>query len=114
MRFLTWTFRLLAFLFLFVFALRNTVDVSLDFFLVTWELPLSLLLLIALVLGVVLGALAMLKPFFRARREAARLRGELEQLASADRALAPPAPDVAPDSPRSGFSVFPFWARRKS
>ncbi|MCL2022370.1 MAG: lipopolysaccharide assembly protein LapA domain-containing protein [Betaproteobacteria bacterium] len=114
MRFLIWGLRLLVLLFLFAFALKNTAEVSLNFFFgEVWTLPLSLLLLLALALGVVLGILAMLMPFFRAQREAARLRRELERFAAGSSLHpAPPSPDTAPDSTLSGFSIFP--SRRKS
>jgi uncharacterized integral membrane protein len=109
-RFLIWGLRLLILLFLFAFALKNSEDVSLNFFFgEVWALPLSLLLLITLVLGVVLGITAMLMPFFRARREATRLRRELEKLSAANPPppAAPPILDAAPHSALSGFSIFP-------
>jgi len=113
MRYLIWGLRLLALLLLFAFALKNTEEVALNFFFAkTWTLPLSLLLLIALVLGVVLGISAMLMPFFRARREAAKLRRELEILAGSSRPSHPPIPDTAPESALSGFSI--FSSKRKS
>jgi len=104
-RFLIWGLRLLVLIFLFAFALKNTAEVELHFFFdQNWTLPLSLLLLMTLVLGVVLGILAMLLPYFGARREAARLRRELARQPESSAPPLPPSPDAVPDSTLSGFS----------
>jgi len=103
-RFLIWGLRLLVLIFLFAFALKNTEEVTLNFFFgQVWALPLSLLLLMTLALGAVLGILAMLLPYFRARREAARLRRELSQPPESSASPLPPSPDAAPDSMLPGF-----------
>jgi len=75
MRFVRWTIRLALFLFLVAFAARNTDPVTLRFFLDrSWEVPLVLLLAAAFAAGAVGGALAVLGPWLRLRRERARLR----------------------------------------
>ncbi|MDR1850167.1 MAG: LapA family protein [Zoogloeaceae bacterium] len=116
MRFLIWGLRLLVLLFLFAFALKNTAEVTLNlFFDRALTLPLSLLLLMTLALGAILGILAMLLPYFRARREAARLKRELARQADANASPAPstpPSPDVEPTPALPGFSIFP--SRRDS
>lgn len=88
------------FIVFFAFALKNTDEVVLRLF---WNAeaksPLILLLLGFLLLGVVIGVLAMTSTVFRYRRELARSRNELDQLrkSAADSAAAreqPPAPDT--------------------
>jgi len=102
-RFLIWGLRLLVLIFLFAFALKNTAEVELNFFFgQVWTLPLSLLLLMTLTLGAVLGILAMLWPYFGARREAARLRRELARQPEANAPPVPPSPDAVPDSTLPG------------
>ena len=95
-------FRILAvilFIVFFGFALKNTQEVALQFFM-GYEMrgPLVLLLLGFFACGAVLGVLAMAPTVFRYRREAARLKKTIttiEQNMQAD-ALArtqPPSPD---------------------
>ncbi|MEA5097166.1 MAG: LapA family protein [Burkholderiaceae bacterium] len=87
----------------FGFALKNTHEVSLRFFMdYEWHGPLVLLLLAFLVVGAVLGVLAMTPTVFRYRRELSRQKNiissmqkenEAQQMA---RTQAPP-PDSVPD-----------------
>ena len=75
MRAITWTIRLVIFLFLLAFAVKNTEPVTLRwFFDVAWQAPLIALLLGFLVAGAALGATAMLGGWLRQRRELQRLR----------------------------------------
>lgn len=70
------------------FALRNPDTVSIEYYLgFRWEGPLAVLLLVTLVVGAVLGWFASLATVVRnrrrlagARREAARMKQEVEQL----------------------------------
>jgi uncharacterized integral membrane protein len=81
---MTWILRLLLFLLVLLFALRNTATVTLNFFYGhSWEAPLVLWLLAFFVTGVLLGILAMVGPLFRARRALARLQRDAEQALSA-------------------------------
>jgi uncharacterized integral membrane protein len=101
MRFLTLGLGLLVFLFLFVFAIKNAEPVTLRFFFdQTWDIPLSLLLLIAFIAGVLAGLLATFSSWFKARRNAAKLSRELKRLTALAASDAPriPAPDAVPDS----------------
>lgn len=82
----------------FDFALKNTDEVVLRMF---WnaqaKVPLILLLLVFLVLGMVLGVLAMTATVLRYRRELQRARREsIEQPANAEVAAVgkPPAPEA--------------------
>lgn len=56
------------------FAIINDKPVVVDLYFITPELPLSLLLLLALGLGIVLGALAGMAYFMRVKKENADLR----------------------------------------
>jgi len=75
MRFVTWTVRLLIFLFLLAFAVKNTDPVTLRFYFeLAWQAPLIVLLLAFFAAGAVLGLAASLATLFRQRREIAQLR----------------------------------------
>ena len=79
MRVLAWTLRIVLFLALFLFALKNTDTVSLRlYFDQVWQAPLILVLLVFFVAGTVIGVLATLATVFRQRREIAQLRRELQ------------------------------------
>lgn len=81
MRILTWVIRLSLFVFMFVFALKNTAMVNLQFFFgQVWQLPLVLLLLGFFAVGILLGILAVVGALFRERRVSAALRRDLARL----------------------------------
>jgi uncharacterized integral membrane protein len=76
--YLVWLVRGLLFLLLLVLVAKNMDPVTLHFFLGrSWEMPLTLALLVFLLLGVVLGVLACSGRWFRQRREILGLRREL-------------------------------------
>ena len=78
MRVLAWILRIVLFLALFLFALKNTDTVSLRlYFDQVWQAPLILVLLVFFVAGAAIGVLATLATVFRQRREIARLQREL-------------------------------------
>ena len=90
MRTITWAVRLVIFLFLLAFAVKNTEPVTLRFFFeLAWRAPLVALLLAFFVGGAALGAAAMLGGWLRQRREIQQLR----RAQSADAEPAPPAAD---------------------
>ena len=90
MRALLWASRILIFLFLFGFAVKNTDPVSVHFFLdAIWQAPLVIVALAFFAGGAALGALSLLGTVFGLRREAARLRRELNR-------SQPPAPVTRP------------------
>ncbi|MBK7665402.1 MAG: LapA family protein [Sterolibacteriaceae bacterium] len=80
MRLLIWSVRIVFFLLLLAFLSRNsgTVGVQL-FFDSLWTLPLSLLMLIFLVAGVLLGVTATTATMLRQRRELARLLARVDK-----------------------------------
>jgi putative membrane protein len=78
MRILSWTLRIILFLALFLFALKNTDTVSLRlYFDQVWQAPLILVLLVFFAAGAAIGVLATLATVFRQRRDIARLQREL-------------------------------------
>jgi uncharacterized integral membrane protein len=97
MRVLAWTLRIILFLALFLFALKNTDAVSLRlYFDQVWQAPLILVLLVFFAAGAAMGVLATLATVFRQRRDIARLQRELgrsprddAQIASSDAGALP-------------------------
>jgi len=78
MRALAWTLRIVLFLALFLFALKNTDSISLRlYFDQVWQAPLILVLLVFFAAGAAMGVLATLATVFRQRREIGRLKREL-------------------------------------
>lgn len=75
MNVLIWLLRGALFVVLLGLAIKNGNEVELRFFFdAAWQAPLSLALLVALVLGAVLGLLALLPLLIRQRRELGALR----------------------------------------
>ena len=91
MRYLGWAVKLLIFIVVLGFALQNTQPVTLHYFLgYVWEAPLVVLLLATLLLGSLLGLLALLPTLFRLRRERSKLRKELDGMIDATTTSLPP------------------------
>lgn len=91
MRVFLWFARLVVFLLLFGLALNNLEPTRLHLlFGAQWTAPLFALILAAFSLGAVLGALAMLPAWLRARRGAARRAAAVTP---------PPTPAAAPAEP---------------
>ena len=75
MRYLTWFVRIVVFLLLLGFAIKNADTVKLQYYFdYEWQAPLMLILLVFFILGVVIGVLACLGKIFRQRREIAALK----------------------------------------
>ena len=92
MRVLSWILRIVLFLALFLFALKNTDSVSLQlYFDQIWHAPLILVLLVFFAAGAAMGVLATLATVFRQKREIARLRRELASRSREAPAAAAPA-----------------------
>ena len=70
--YLGWLAKLAVFVLVLGFALKNTHPVSVVSYLgYTWQLPLIVMLLLAFLLGALIGLLALLPYLFRLRRQAA-------------------------------------------
>lgn len=107
MRYLVWALRLLVFVVVLLFALKNTDRVTVYLFAdrLISEVPLIVVMLGCFVAGTVFGLLLTVPAVFRRRREMAALRRELDRVKAAavvpgeERDL-PPSPDVVfPMSP---------------
>jgi putative membrane protein len=78
MRYLSWAFRILLFVLLLGFALKNSDPVTVRFYLgAHWEAPLALVVLVFFVVGVAAGVIACFAYIYRQRREILQLRKEL-------------------------------------
>jgi len=89
MRAVTWTIRLVLFLFLVALAAKNADPVTLRFYFdVALRAPLVVVLFGAFAAGALFGVLALVSTLLRQRREIARLR----KLAAPPPAAPPPAP----------------------
>ena len=79
MRYLTWSLRVMLFLLLLGFAVKNDQPVTLSYFFgYEWQTSLVVVLLCFFTAGVVFGLLAMLGMLFRQRRELSAVRRELK------------------------------------
>ncbi len=101
MRYLVWALRLLVFVVVLLFALKNTDRVNVYFFAnhLISEVPLIVVMLGSFVVGAIFGLLLTVPGVFRRRREAAALRRELDEVKASttgDRSVhsVPPSPDV--------------------
>lgn len=78
MRTLGWIVKILVFLVVLGFALKNSQVVTLHYFLgYVWETPLAVLMLVVFALGALFGMLALLPLLFRMQRERAKLRKQV-------------------------------------
>lgn len=97
MRYAMWVLKLVLFLLVLAFAIRNADPVVIHFYAgAEWQAPLVFVLLIAFCAGVAAGLAAVLGQVFRQRREIAALKRELGRL----------SPGGAEDAAKK-----PEWAR---
>jgi uncharacterized integral membrane protein len=105
MRYLVWILRLLVFIAVLIFAVKNTDPVKVNFYAdyTIQNVPLIVVMLATFVVGAIFGLLLTVPMAMRRRREAARLRREVDRLKSLAQAAASPAvvpPEtIAPMSP---------------
>ncbi|GAA0221251.1 lipopolysaccharide assembly protein LapA domain-containing protein [Castellaniella daejeonensis] len=106
MRYLVWILRLVIFVIVLLFALKNTAPVDVGLFAdhVLSQVPLIVVMLVAFILGVAFGLLMAATSLLRRRREINRLRRELARAQDAidhpQAASAPVIPEtVAPLAP---------------
>ena len=94
MKYFLWLLKAAIFFTLFAFALNNQDAVTLHlFFGASWQAPLVLILLCALLLGVVLGVVVMLPLWLRARRKT--------RFSPAPPVLPPQVPDAVATPPQT-------------
>ncbi len=107
MRYLVWILRLVIFIIVLLFALKNTALVDVGFFggYALHQIPLIVVMLAAFVLGVVFGLLVAATALVRRRRELNRLRRELGR---AQEALAHPQSVTAPAIPETVVPMAPL------
>jgi len=102
MRYLVWILRLVVFVVVLLFALKNTGPVDVGFFAdhVIADVPLVVVMLVTFLLGAFFGLLISAPAVIRKRREAARLRREVARLEEKLRQqpVPPPEPALAPET----------------
>ncbi|TMH13162.1 MAG: LapA family protein [Betaproteobacteria bacterium] len=99
MRFFVWLFRAFVFFALFAFALNNQHDASVKwFFGQEWRAPMVFIVLAAFGLGCAFGVFAMVPSWWRHWRVARRVQ-PASAIPDTGFALAPAAPDTAPEHP---------------
>jgi putative membrane protein len=80
MRYLGWLFRLIIFLLLLGFALKNSELITVHYYLdYEWQAPLVLVLLGFFAMGALIGLLALMPHLIRLRRELGKLRKALNK-----------------------------------
>jgi len=101
MRYVVWVLRLLVFVLVLLFALKNTGPVDVHFYAdyVATGVPLIVVMLAVFVIGVILGLLVAVPAGLRRRREISRLRREVERLREEAALARAPAtePVIAPE-----------------
>lgn len=103
MRYLVWVLRLVVFLVVLLFALKNTDPVQVSFFAdyTLSNVPLIIVMLVAFLLGLLLGLLVMVLALTRKKRELAKLKRDavrLEQRLN-EKKPAPAVEAIAPLAP---------------
>jgi uncharacterized integral membrane protein len=102
MRYLVWVLRLVVFVAVLIFAVKNTDPVKVNFYAdyAVQNVPLIVVMLVTFVAGAVFGLLLTVPMAMRRRREAARLRREVDRLQAAVSGDTPRDRDtlVAPES----------------
>lgn len=106
MRYLVWALRLIVFVAVLMFALKNTNPVQVNFYgdYIMHDVPLIVVMLVTFVVGAIFGLLLTVPAAMRRRREAVRLRKEVDRMQAAlDNQAGQPAsvpPEaIAPMSP---------------
>lgn len=90
MRYLAWFFRIVVFLLLFGFAIKNTDTATLRYFYgYEWQAPLVLILLVFFGAGVAVGMAACAGAIFRQRREISGLKRELRATGKTSQGISP-------------------------
>lgn len=89
MRYVLWAVRLVLFVAVLSFAVKNGDSVTVRYYLgAQWQAPLIFVLLVAFCVGAAFGVIACLGRMFRQRREISRLRSALSKRESASSGVA--------------------------
>lgn len=100
MRYLVWILRLLVFVLVLLFALKNTDPVDVRFYAdhIIAGVPLIVVMLAAFVVGVLFALLAVLPAGLRRRREIRKLRRDVQRLQEPDRQSVAAAEGISPET----------------
>lgn len=100
MRYLVWVLRLLVFVVVLLFALKNTEPVKVSFFAdyALANVPLIVVMLVAFLLGLMLGLLLMVLHVMRKKREITKLKRDVAQLKDKLKNPEEPADPVAAET----------------
>jgi uncharacterized integral membrane protein len=100
MRYLVWILRLIVFVVVLMFALKNTGPVDINFFAdhVVTGVPLIVVMLTVFVLGAIFGLLIAAPSVMRRRREASKLRRDVARLEDQLKHPATPHEAMAPET----------------
>ncbi len=100
MRYLVWILRLIVFVVVLMFALKNTGPVDINFFAdhVITGVPLIVVMLTVFVLGAIFGLLIAAPSVMRRRREAGKLRRDVARLEEQLKHPARPGDALAPET----------------
>ncbi|HEX7386702.1 MAG TPA: lipopolysaccharide assembly protein LapA domain-containing protein [Castellaniella sp.] len=99
MRYLVWILRLVIFVIVLLFALKNTAPVDVGFFAGhgVQQVPLIVVMLVAFLLGLIFGLLVAALAMLKRRREINRLRRELARAQAAAAQSLPAAQPMIPE-----------------
>ncbi|MBU6468636.1 MAG: DUF1049 domain-containing protein [Betaproteobacteria bacterium] len=93
MFYIKWFIRILVFVLLLGFAIKNVEPVTLKYFLnYQWQEPLIVFLLVFFIFGVIVGLLVAMGSLFKQRRELQKLRREYNQLEKTTELASQPKP----------------------
>lgn len=100
MRYLVWALRLLVFVLVLLFALKNTDPVDVRFYAdhVIAGVPLIVVMLAAFVVGIVFTLLAVFPASWRRRRELRKLRRDMQRLQEAGKYGTEPESVIPPET----------------
>ena len=94
MRYLLTALRIVLFILILGFAIKNSQPTELHYYLgVSWEAPLTLILLITFVIGMLAGIIACVGTIIRQKRQLMALNKELKQISKSSQPQPPAPPD---------------------
>ncbi len=99
MRFVIWAVRLIVFILVLLFALKNTDPVNVNFYAehVISDVPLIVVMLVSFAIGALFAVLVVMPAAMRRRRELKRLQREVTRLNQASASRASSEAQIAPE-----------------